>query len=79
MKLTLGKVANRQSHVERAETPPSVWGDANARKKQLMNIKKRLNAINNTCMKSYCVTPNSHANVRGKGKQQLKLTLKNLR
>jgi hypothetical protein len=47
MKLTLGKVSNNGSHVERAKTPPSVWGDVNARRKQQKNIRqdKILNII----------------------------------
>ncbi len=39
MKLTLEKVLERGTHVERATTPPSVWEDVNARKKQLINIR----------------------------------------
>jgi hypothetical protein len=32
-------------------------------KKTANEYKKRLNAINNTCMKSYCTTPNNYAKV----------------
>lgn len=32
MKLTLGKVSERGSQVDRAKTPASVWGDVNAKK-----------------------------------------------
>jgi hypothetical protein len=33
-KLTLGKVVNKGSHVDKAKTPPSVCGEVNARRKK---------------------------------------------
>jgi hypothetical protein len=48
IELTLGKVFNRGSHVERAKTPPSVCEDVNARKEKekiINDYKNRLNDL----------------------------------